>query len=125
MRILIVDDNQDGADMLGAIYRNYGAEVCVRYNGNDAINAAHEFKPQLVILDLSMPGINGFDTALELKKQPWSKDAFYVAHTGSTKALLTESAKTVGFDHILIKPAEIAQYEAILVKLRARFSQSL
>ena len=77
--------------------------------------------PQLVILDLSMPpGIDGYETAGELKKQAWSSNATFVAHTGCTDSSVAEDVRKAGFGYLIRKPARIAAFEELISTLRAK-----
>jgi CheY-like chemotaxis protein len=84
-----------------------------------AIAFAPDFRPQLVILDVSMPpGIDGYQTAFELKKQPWSDSASFVAHSGSSDPLVRQAVERAGLRFYVAKPAKRMACETILAALR-------
>jgi len=121
LRILVVDDHHDGAEALGMSLQHLGCDVRLTQSGEEAIEVAPAFAPQLVILDLNMPaGIDGYQTAAELKKQTWSSNATFVAHTGSTDSSLAEDVKKAGFGYLIRKPARTSAFEELITAVRAK-----
>ena len=116
LRCLVVDDNQDGATSLGAYLSILGADVRVVFSGDEAIEIAWKFRPQLVVLDINMPGLNGFETAERLKQQAWAHAATFVAHTAASQTL-REAATAAGFHHFLVKGDSVADFDAIVDRL--------
>ena len=116
LRCLVVDDDRDGATSLGAYLRVLGADVCVVFSGAEAIQVATEFRPQLVVLDINMPDLNGFETAERLKHQAWAHDATFVAHTAAGQAL-RRAAMAAGFHHFMVKGDSVAYFDAIVDRL--------
>lgn len=120
IRVLVVDDHHDGAETLGITLRLLGCDVRLTQSGEEAIEVAPAFEPLLVILDLNMPpGIDGYQTAIELRKQVWSAKATFVAHTGSSDPDIAENVKKAGFGYFVPKPSEPGAFEAIVAALRA------
>jgi len=119
VRVLVVDDHHDGAETLGIMLQQLGCEVRVTHSGEEAVADAPAFEPEMVILDLNMPGMDGYQTAIELKKQIWSTKATFVAHTASTDPLVAEKVRKAGFRHYVPKPANAAAFEAIVTALRS------
>jgi two-component system, sensor histidine kinase len=113
---LVVDDNQDGATSLGAYLGLLGADVRVVFCGLEAIKIAPEYRPQLVVLDINMPGLNGFETVEGLKHQAWAHAATFVAHT-ATSQTLRPVAMHAGFHHFLMKGDCVAEFDAIVERL--------
>ena len=96
-----------------------GCEVRLTQSGEDAIKVGLTFMPQLVILDLNMPaGIDGYQTAVELRKQAWSTQATFVAHTGCSDSSVAEDVRKAGFGYLIRKPARAAEFEALISALR-------
>src|SRR6478672_5612874 len=121
LRFLVVDDHHDGAEALGIALQHLGCEVRLTQSGEEAIKVAPAFAPQLVILDLNMPpGIDGYQTAAELKKQAWSSNATFVAHTGCTDSSVAEDVKKAGFGYLIRKPAHASEFEALVCALRMK-----
>jgi CheY-like chemotaxis protein len=90
-----------------------GADVRVAFSGEQAIEIAPEFRPQLVVLDINMPGLNGFETAERLKHQAWAHAATFVAHTAASQTL-RRAATAAGFHHFLVKGDSVAEFDAIV-----------
>jgi CheY-like chemotaxis protein len=121
LRVLIVDDDHDGADALGMTLEYLGCEVRLTQSGEEAINVAPTFAPQLVVLDLNMPpGMDGYQTAAELRKQAWSSEATFVAHTGCTDSSVAEDVRKAGFGYLIPKPARATAFEALVGTLLAK-----
>lgn len=121
LRILVVDDHHDGAEALGMTLEYLGCEVHLTQSGEEAIKVAPTFAPQLVILDLNMqPGMDGYQTAAELRKQAWSTQATFVAHTGCTDTSVAEDVREAGFGYLIRKPARATEFEALVRTLRAK-----
>ncbi len=119
-RVLIVDDNTDAARTLGMLVESLGRnEVHVAYNGGDALRIAEECKPDIVLLDLKMPGMDGYEVARRLRGESWGRDLMIVALTGWALEDHKRRSQDAGFDRHLTKPADIASLEALLASRRA------
>jgi two-component system CheB/CheR fusion protein len=119
-RVLVADDDRDEAEALGLLLRRLGCDTRVVYSGQDAVATAPAFQPHLVVLDINMPGMDGYETAIVLRRQAWSIDTLYVAHTISRDALVAETVKKLGFHHHVPKPATIIDFAAIVISMRYR-----
>ena len=119
LRTLVVDDHKDGALALGTLLEFLGAEVRVAPSGHEAIRLAQQFRPQLVVLDINMPGLDGFQTLARLKHEVWAGGTTFVAHTGATQDL-RPAAMAAGFHHFLMKGASVADFKAIVDHLLSR-----
>ena len=118
LRCLVVDDNCDAGEALGALLTILGLDVRVVLSGRAAIELANAFQPRLVVLDINMPGLDGFETAKRLKQQSWSRIALFVAHTGMQRKAASGDV-FADFDHVLTKGDGSEALEAIVDKLRA------
>ncbi len=117
LRVLVVDDNEDAADSLATIIRLRGHSVTVSNDGVEAVRVAQEFKPQLVFLDIGMPGMTGYEVARTLRTMDVTRDAILVALTGWGSKEDRARANTAGFDHHLTKPAEIKVVQDLMSSL--------
>jgi CheY-like chemotaxis protein len=117
-RILVVDDNVDAAESLALLLSLEGREVRVAYDGPAALSAASDFRPEMVFLDLGMPGMDGYEVARRLREQPELRGAVLVALTGWGEAEDRERSQQAGFDHHLVKPAQLAKLQHLLGTLR-------
>jgi CheY-like chemotaxis protein len=106
-RILVVDDNGDAAESLALILRLRGHEVRTADRGQTAIEIGAHFHPQVIVLDLGMPGLNGYDTARRMRGEVWGKQALMVALTGWGQPEDVQRSAEAGFDHHLTKPADL------------------
>lgn len=118
-RVLIVDDNTEAADALGSLLGLLGAEVRVVYDGPAALAAFRAFRPQVVILDLSMPNMNGYDVARSLRRDPAASESVLVALTGWSQPEVGARAVEAGFDRYLIKPIKAAELRDLLTAERS------
>ncbi|MGF1453342.1 MAG: response regulator [Opitutales bacterium] len=112
-RVLLVDDDTNTRDCTAEIVRRLGYEVVVADNGPEA--QAEAFRPDVVLLDLIMPGLNGWDTAYELRKHPWGQQAKLIALTGRDRDDDISKAVAAGFDDYLIKPTNPQHLQDVLV----------
>jgi two-component system CheB/CheR fusion protein len=103
-RVLVVDDNVDAAESLALLLRLKGYEVEVAHDGPAALDAAAAFEPEAVLLDIGLPGLDGFQVASELRRRRSTASALIMALTGYGQAEDQRRAREAGFDHYLIKP---------------------
>ena len=105
-RILVVDDNQDSVDSIAILLRAMGNEVHTAHDGLEAVAAAAEFQPDVVLLDLGLPKLNGFDAARSIREQPGGPERVLIALTGWGQEEDRRRSKEAGFDHHLTKPID-------------------
>lgn len=117
LRVLIVDDHRDGADALGLLVEELGNQVHVTYGGRQALDVATAFRPDLILVDLLMPDMNGCDLVMRLRQMPAFAHTKIVAVTG----LKDEGHKTLalksGCDTILVKPAGLTDIKTVLASV--------
>ena len=102
------------------VLQQLGCEVRLTYSGEEAVEAAPAFAPELVILDINMPpGMDGYQTAIELRKQDWSSKAAFVAHTACADPYVAEKVRQAGFNHFVRKPAHVCAFDTIVIGLRS------
>ena len=118
-RILVVDDNRDAADTLGAVLRVMGSDVQVVYSGKAAILALDTYHPTVVITDIGMPGMDGFEVARLIRQRPDFKDVPLIALTGWGQEDDVRRSLASGFDSHLTKPAHAHALEAIFLSLES------
>jgi PAS domain S-box-containing protein len=118
-RILVADDNRDTADTLAMMLRLAGHEVHAVHDGQQAVEAAAWFRPDVALLDIGMPKLNGFDAARSIREQPWGKDMVLVAITGWGQEEDKRRATEAGFDHHLTKPVDPAALDTSLSRVNA------
>ncbi|HUQ51698.1 MAG TPA: ATP-binding protein [Gammaproteobacteria bacterium] len=103
-RVLVADDNEDAAAMLGAYLETMGCVVAVAHDGRAALELAQRFRPDVAVLDLGMPRLNGLECARELRSESWGRAVKLVALTGWGQEEDRKRSKEAGFDHHLVKP---------------------
>jgi PAS domain S-box-containing protein len=114
LRVLVVDDNRDAADSMGLVLARAGAEVEVVHDGTTALDRVELFHPALVLLDIGMPGMDGYEVARRIRARPALQGIQLVALTGWGQAEDRLRSREAGFDHHLIKPAGIDELCALL-----------
>jgi PAS domain S-box-containing protein len=114
LRVAVVDDNIDAAETLGEILELWGHHVCLAHHGEEAIEAATRHRAELVLLDIGLPGLDGYEVARRLRAEPVLEDAFLVALTGYGTAEDRRRAEAAGFDLHLTKPVSPEQVQRVL-----------
>jgi two-component system CheB/CheR fusion protein len=117
-RVLVVDDNRDAADSLGALLGLAGQDVRVVYDGPSALALAATFRPEVAFLDVGMPGMDGHELARRLRREPGLERAVLVALTGWGQEEDRRRTRDAGFDHHLVKPASTAALQQVLAEVR-------
>jgi CheY-like chemotaxis protein len=115
-RVLIVDDNKEAAEMLGMIIETLGNEVRTAYGGQQGIEIAAEFRPEVVFLDLRMPDMDGFEAARHIRERPGGQAITLVALTGCGQDTDKKRTKEAGFHHHLVKPATRSDLQELFTK---------
>ena len=124
LRVLVVDDNADAAESLAELLSIYGHESRVADSGAAALAIVREFKPALVLLDIGMPGMNGYETAKRIRAEDPSGLVTLAALTGWGAEADRIKAKEAGFDHHLTKPVEPAKVDSVLHLVALRQSKA-
>lgn len=119
-RILVVDDNQDSADSIAILLRSMGNEVYTAYDGLQAVSLAAEFQPDIVLLDIGLPTLNGYEAARQIRQQPGGQDRMLIALTGWGQDEDHRRSKEAGFDHHLTKPVDFTVLRQLLSTIRMR-----
>jgi CheY-like chemotaxis protein len=114
LRVLIADDNRDSAESLGMLLELSGHEVLLAHDGLQALAMAAESRPDAALLDIGMPGMDGFQVAAGIRREPWGADITLIAITGWGQEEAKRMARTAGFDHHLTKPMDTAVLESLL-----------
>lgn len=117
LRVLIVDNNRDGADALGLLVEALGNQVHVTYGGTQALAVATSFRPDLMLVDLIMPDMDGCNLVTRIRQLPDFAHTKIVAITGLKDKKFTDLALQAGFDAVFIKPATLADIHAALASV--------
>jgi len=113
-RILVVDDNRDAAESLSTLLTLLGANVHVAFSGPEALDAFETYRPSAVLLDIGMPGMDGHEVARRLRSLPGAEDVTLIALTGWGQAEDRHRSRSAGFDHHIVKPADIHALQSLL-----------
>lgn len=113
-RVLVVDDNKDSAQTLGMMLKIMGNDVRTAHDGLEAIETASDYRPHVILLDLGMPKLNGYDVCRRIREQEWGADMLIIALTGWGQAEDRQRTKEAGFDHHLVKPVDVAKLNELL-----------
>ena len=113
-RVLLVDDNPDSSEPLSLLLQSKGFETRISIDGEHAVNLADEFLPDCVVLDLGLPGIDGYEVARLLRARPYGRDMVLVALTGWGGREVRSRAADAGFDYHLVKPVNWEELERIV-----------
>jgi len=117
LRIVIADDNRDAADSLAMLLQMDGHQVSVAHNGAGALNIVEAMDPQIAVLDIGMPDMNGYQVAQRIRSSARSGSIVLVALTGWGQAQDLARAKAAGFDHHLVKPAEPEALRSLITRI--------
>jgi PAS domain S-box-containing protein len=105
-RVLVVDDNEDGAESLAMFLQIGGHEVRTAYDGEQAVEMAENFRPDVVLLDIGMPRMNGYDACRHIRATEWGRDMILIAQTGWGQEEDKRRTREAGFDDHLVKPVD-------------------
>ncbi len=117
-RLLVVDDNHDAAITLSMLLRLQGHEVRVAHNGLSALEIAAAFRPDLIFLDIGMPGMDGYEVARKLRETPGLEQTILAALTGWGQQEDRRRTTEAGFNFHLVKPPEPSAVEGVLAALK-------
>ncbi len=117
-RILVVDDNRDAALSLAMLLKLTGNDTQTAHDGLEALDAVAAFRPDLVLLDIGMPKLNGYDAAQRIREQPWGKNIVLVALTGWGQEEDKRRSLDAGFNFHMVKPVDPAALEKLLATLQ-------
>lgn len=118
-RILVVDDNKDSADSLRMLLRLKGNEIRTAHDGLEAVEVAERFHPELVLLDIGLPKLNGYEVARHIRQQPWGRNVILAALTGWGQDEDRRRSQEAGFNFHIVKPVDLAALERLLAGLQA------
>jgi PAS domain S-box-containing protein len=119
LRILIVDDNRDAADSLVMLLRLMGNDTRTAYDGQEGVDVAGAFRPDVMLLDIGLPKLNGYEACRRIRGQPWGKKVVLIAVTGWGQEEDRRRSHEAGFDQHMVKPVDPQE----LMKLLAGFQQ--
>jgi signal transduction histidine kinase/ActR/RegA family two-component response regulator len=119
LRVLVADDHIDTVESLAILLKMAGHDVRKAFDGPEALKALAEFKPDAVVLDIGLPGMNGYEVAKRIRQRPEGQDVTLIAMTGYGQESDRRRSAEAGIDHHLVKPADFAQLQQILAGVHA------
>jgi PAS domain S-box-containing protein len=114
LRILIVDDNRDAADSLGMLLRLMGNDTCTAYDGQEGVDVAGEFRPDVMLVDIGLPKLNGYEASRCIREQAWGKNVVLIAVTGWGQEEDRRRSHEAGFDYHIVKPVDPQELMTVL-----------
>jgi two-component system, sensor histidine kinase len=114
LRVLVIEDNVDAAETLHDLLELFGHQVVVAHSGPDGIETARTFRPQVVLCDIGLPGMDGYAVARQLRQEPAVEGARLIALTGYGRESDRQLARQAGFDLHLVKPVEPLELQKLL-----------
>ncbi len=112
-KVLVVDDNRDAADSLQVLFEMENCSVATAYDGYEAVQAVEKSMPDMIVMDLGMPSMDGYEAARRIRRKPESKDVLMIALTGWGQSDARQRTIEAGFDHHLIKPVNFDDIKRI------------
>ncbi|MGH7306472.1 MAG: ATP-binding protein [Candidatus Rokuibacteriota bacterium] len=117
LRVLVVDDNRDAADSLAMLLRTTGNECRTAYDGLEALQVANDFRPDVVLIDIGLPKIDGHEVAQRLRRESWAERVCLIAVTGWSGEADHARSRAAGFDHHLVKPLDTTHLAQLLASV--------
>jgi CheY-like chemotaxis protein len=117
-RILVVDDNEDAATSLELLLKLTAHDVRTAHDGEEALQLAASDRPDVVLLDIGMPKLNGYRVAEQIRREEWGRSMSLIALTGWGQVADRERSKAAGFDHHLTKPVDPEHLRRLLADVR-------
>jgi len=123
LRVLVVDDNLDGAETLALLLEMHGCTTQTAADGEEAVATAEDMKPDVILLDIGLPKLNGYEVCKAIRARPWSAGTTIIAITGWGDPKAKAAATEAGFDHHFVKPVVEGQLMETIARLRATSAQ--
>jgi CheY-like chemotaxis protein len=120
LRVLVVDDDRDTADSFATLLKMWGYYPLVAYRSVDALELSRHQPPDVILLDIGLPGMDGYEVARRVRRQPGTAGAFLIALTGHCQPGDHERSRAAGIDLHLVKPVEPEELRGLLAGARAR-----
>ena len=113
-RVLVVDDNRDSADSMAKLLKVLGNEVRTAHDGIEAVNVAEEFRPEVILMDVGMPRLNGYEATRRIRERPWGRSVIIIALTGWGQEGDRVQSRAAGCNGHLVKPVDLANLDKVL-----------
>ena len=117
LRVLVADDNRDAAESLATLLGLLGHVVRIVHDGAAAVEAGEDFRPDVILMDVGMPRLNGYEASRRIRQQPWGREVTIVALTGWGQEGDRERSREAGGDGHLVKPVSLPDLQKLLGEL--------
>ena len=122
MRVMVVEDGRNAADILAMFFEMEGHEVCVAYDGMEAVERSAAFHPRLILMDIGMPKMNGLEAARRIRQMPGGGEIVIVALSGLDQDDDKRQCSEAGIDHHLAKPACPTELRSVIERFQGRLN---
>jgi CheY-like chemotaxis protein len=122
-RVLVVDDNYDSADSMATLLKLTGNECKMAHGGHTAVELAETFGPDIILLDIGLPQMDGYEVCKAIRAQSWGSDISIIAMTGWGQDEDRERSKEAGFDFHLVKPVDFRELSKLVADIPPRSAQ--
>jgi CheY-like chemotaxis protein/anti-sigma regulatory factor (Ser/Thr protein kinase) len=119
-RVLVVDDNRDSAGSMSMMLRLVGYDVRTAYDGIGAVEVAEEFRPEVILMDIGMPRLNGYEATRRIRDKPWGRLIIIIALTGWGQDSDKSQSQDAGCDGHLVKPVNLPDLEKLLAEMTSK-----
>ncbi len=119
LRIAVIDDNEDLVESMLSVLQHLGHEAEGATSGADGVRLMEETRPDVALIDVSMPGMNGFDVAAQVRRRVWGHATVLIALTGWGRVEDRELCRDAGFDHVALKPVDLEYLQVMLERVGA------
>jgi CheY-like chemotaxis protein len=119
LRIVVVDDNRDLVDTLISVLEHLGHKAVGALSGAEGVDLIEEQRPDVALVDVSMPGMSGFDVAGQIRRRPWGHGMVLIALTGWGSGNDHDRCRDAGFDHVALKPVDLDYLKVMLERVSA------
>jgi CheY-like chemotaxis protein len=118
-RVLVVDDNRDGANSMAIVLRLLGNDVKTASDGIEAIEIAESFSPEIILMDIGLPRLNGLDATRRIREHPWGETVKIIALTGRGQEKDRQLSQAAGCNGHLVKPVNLPDLQKMLAEIRS------
>lgn len=118
LRVLVVEDNSDAAEVLRIMVASWGHEVAVSHNGEEALRRAEELQPDVLLLDISLPRVHGHEIARQVRSRPWGEGATMIAISAWALDQDRQQSRRAGIDHHFSKPVDARKLYRTLQRIQ-------
>jgi len=119
-RVLVVDDNRDGANSMAIVLRLLGHDVATARDGVEAIEIAESYSPDIILMDIGLPRLNGLDATRRIREQPWGEAVKIIALTGRGQENDRQLSQAAGCNGHLVKPVNLPELQKLLVEISSQ-----